>query len=154
MASGRVRLRALQSELQLLHALPIPPHDIAYMPYPIELDLELLDLRHDHMKPPNLGIRVIDEVARRIVVDHGNDLRLLSQVVELLRDLLHQPVKVAPQLREGAAVEHEHALRRGAAGGARGTRPAAGRLALRMLEDGDLVARKAKLGDGDFAGNG
>lgn len=80
------------------------------MPYAVELGLQLLDLRHDLVESADLGVGIINQVPRGIVVDHRDDLGLLGQVIELLPDLLHQPVKVPPKLRERAAVEYQYAL--------------------------------------------
>lgn len=101
------RLRSLQLALQLLDPLPVSPHDIPYMLDAVEVELQFVHLCQDVVVPADLGVGIVDEVSGRIVYRHGDDLRLLAQVVHLLLDVLHEPVEVAPKLREGAAVEEE-----------------------------------------------
>lgn len=117
-APRRARLGVLERALHILDPLPVTPHDIAYVPYAVKLDLELVHLGDDGVEPADLRVGVVDEVAGLVVDGHGDDLRLLRQVVDLGRDLAHQPVKVPAQLRERARVEQQQALRRGAARGA------------------------------------
>lgn len=119
------------------------------MSYAVEFDLEIVHLLHDGVVSSNLGVCVVHEVTSRVVHGHGDYLRLLRQMVQLLGDLLHESVEVASQLGKRAAVQKQKPLRRGATGCARRIRPTSGCFPLGMLEDRNLIAREAQLTDGD-----
>lgn len=122
------------------------------MSYAVQLELQIVHLRHDRVKSPNFGICVVYQVASRVVHGRSDELGLLGQMVHLLGDLLHEAVEVPSQLREGAAVQKQKALRGGSACCARRVGPTGGRFPLRMLKNRDLVAREAQLTDGDALG--
>lgn len=110
MMPRRAWLGAFQCALHLLHPLPVASNNVSNVADAVELDLKVVDLRHDGMEPPNLDIAVVHQVASLVVHSHGDNLGLLGQVIKLLGDLLHEAVEVASQLREGAAVQYQKAL--------------------------------------------
>ena len=64
------------------------------MGYTIKIQLELVDLGHEAVVPRNLAVGIIDQVAGAVVHLQVDLLGLLYQILELLLDALHDPVKV------------------------------------------------------------
>lgn len=81
MMPGRAGLRAFQGALHLLHPLPVSSNDVSNVTDAVELNLKVVDLRHDGMEPPDLDIAVVHQVASLVIYGHGHDLGLLGQVI-------------------------------------------------------------------------
>jgi hypothetical protein len=65
----------------LFHPLPVAPHNIPYMFYPIEIHLQLIDLSQYIVKSRNLGISYRNRIPGPIVLLLRHHLRLLGEIV-------------------------------------------------------------------------
>lgn len=106
------RTRMFQLAIQFLYALAISSHNVSYVPYTVEVQLQLFDLLYQVREACDLGIGVVDDVACPIILLHCNYLTLLTQIVDALRDLLHQPVQMRRQGSQTCAIEKQPALGR------------------------------------------
>ena len=80
--------------LQPFHTAPLALDDIFDVCDAVKIDLELVHLSHDVLKPRNLRIGIIDEVPGTIVLLEGDNGTLLAEVLDPLLDLLHQTIEM------------------------------------------------------------
>lgn len=139
-------LGRLQVSFQLFCTSAKVANDVSYVSYPVEVHLELVDLLNDLVVARYLGVRIVDQFAGPVVDLHGDYLCLTRQVFELLLNVLHDSVEVTSQSSERAAVDHQYALRRSPAGGARGRGVGTSRLRLVVPQQRYLLVGQAELG--------
>lgn len=75
------------------------------MPDPVEVELELVQLSQNIVVSLNLSVGALDQVTGPVELGHGEHLALFAEVHHLLLDLAHHAVEIAPQGRQGGAVE-------------------------------------------------
>ena len=68
MSVATTRAAALQLLLHLLNPLPIAPHNVSDMPYPVEVHLQLINLPQYVVEVRNLRIRHGNCIARSVVL--------------------------------------------------------------------------------------
>lgn len=89
------RRTLLDSSLHLLHPRPKRLDDIFQPRHPIKIVFQFVDLPEYVVEALDLRIRNLNRVPRSVVLLLRNDLRLLGEVIQPLRDLLHQAVEVS-----------------------------------------------------------
>lgn len=147
MVSAR-RAARLQISLELLDPLAVPFDNLLDVSYPVKINLELVELAQDLRVPGDLRVGAVNDVARPVVLDLGEHLRLLTEVADVLLYPGHQPVKVSAESREGRAVEQQQALAASSAGGPGARRASAGAPAQRCLtlaQELDFLRGEAQL---------
>lgn len=138
------RAARVQIPLEVLHARPVLLHNLLDVGDAVKVHLELVQLLYDVGVARNLLVGAVDDVPRAVVLDLGEHLGLLAEVLDILLDADHEPVKVAPQRGERRAVEQQEPLAAGPAGGAGAAGPAVdGGLAL--PQQLDLLRGQAQL---------
>ena len=134
------RAAMLQLLLHLRHPLPIAPHNIPNMSYPIKIHFQLVNLPQYIVEARNLGISNRNRIPGSVVLLLSHHLRLVTQIIESCLYLLHQAIEMAAESCKGGAIEEDKTLggsarscsRGGSAGGGGGG-------LLVMAQEGDLV---------------
>lgn len=124
MPMGRVpvstrRAAVIQILLQVLHTRPVLLHYLLDMGDAVEIHLELVQLPQDRRVARNLLVGTVNYVARAVVLHLCEHLRLLAEVLDILLNVGHEPVEVAPQRGQGRAVKKQKTLAARPAGSAR-----------------------------------
>lgn len=135
----------LQAAIYLLHALPIRLDNILDMRDAIEILFQLVQLPVDIGEASDFRIGQRHGVAGAVVLLRGHHGGLLGQVLDSVRDLLHQTVEVAGEGGQGGTVEEQKALRGGARCGARRGAAGGGGCGLVVSQETDLVGCEAQL---------
>ena len=135
-------LGMLEVALEVLDAVAVVPYDLFYVANAVEVDLQLVDLRHDVLEAGDLSIGIIYQVACVVILLHSHDGTLFAEVLDALLYLLHQSVEVARQGGKTGAVEEQAALGGSTAGGAGGIGIGLG---LVVTEEGDFLFGQTQL---------
>ena len=80
--SVTARAATLQLLFHLLNPLPITPHNVSYMSYPVKIDLQLINLPQYVVKSRNLGVCNLDRIACPVVLLLCHHLGLLGEVFQ------------------------------------------------------------------------
>lgn len=115
-AGGSARL---QVPLQRLDTGSIALDNVLDVGDPVKVYLKLVELSQDLGVAGDLGVGAIDDVASPVVLDLGEHLGLLAQILHVLLDVGHQSVEVPAKGGEGRAVEQQESLAACPAGSAR-----------------------------------
>lgn len=113
------------------------------MPNTVKVQFQLIYLQHDGIESRNLGVGIVNDVSRPVILCHGHNGTLLAQVLDSLLDLLHKTVQVGREGMQTRTVQEQPTLRRRTACGSRGRRPCS--LCLVVAKELDLFVRQAQL---------
>lgn len=134
----------LQIALHGLDPGPVPAHDIPNIADAVKVLLEFVDLPQYLVEARNLCVGGLDQAVRAGELGLGEHGALLAQVLDAALHLAHEAVEVPRQLRQRGAVEEEHALAGGPAGGA-GRARAVAESRLALAQQLDFLRRQAEL---------